>query len=424
MAAREPVPDEENSALVVAEVVSMLPGPWPADPPPPPGMPKPPPSEFMLAFDLIATTESNVLLDDERAATLREGLEAYPEAVELARTIADYARGQHEIELTPALIDVSLQETQDARTVVRWLEVDAAIRAQDGDLDGAVDSCRAILGVCRSIGDEPFLISGFVRIAMGTIAMMTTRRVLAQGEPSEAALARLQADVLAEAAEPLLLRGYRGERAGLDEIIRRVGHSEIPIVWLSRTASPDDPIPPVAPWGKLMFDSQRAVGLEWMNTVVSIARQPPYERAPLLKAWEAEMDRVKNSRLGTVAATLPLLMMPPMTSAASADGRFQGELGAMAILLAAERHRRKTGDWPDSGDEIDPAFLPERPVDPLTGRPFVVERGDGQILVHSVGPNLEDEHGAYEPRKWMSGELDDVGTRAWVVRLRRRPPPE
>ena len=74
-------------------------------------------------------------------------------------------------------------------------------------------------------------------------------------EASDAALARLQGLVLDERSQPLLLRGIRGERAILDEIIRRIRDAEIPIASLSGTISgdgtDDEPVPPVAPWGKL-----------------------------------------------------------------------------------------------------------------------------------------------------------------------------
>ena len=45
--------------------------------------------------------------------------------------------------------------------------------------------------------------------------MKSARRVLGQGEPSDAALARLQALVLDEWHQPLLLQGMKAERATL-----------------------------------------------------------------------------------------------------------------------------------------------------------------------------------------------------------------
>jgi hypothetical protein len=94
------------------------------------------------------------------------------------------------------------------------------------------------------------------------------------------------------------------------------------------------------------------------------------------------------------------------------------------MLLAAERHRRKHGDWPESIDAIDKDILPNPPADPFTGKSSRMERRDGQLLVYSVGPNLKDEHGAYDVRKWAKGVTDDdVGACAWDVPLRRQPPP-
>jgi hypothetical protein len=424
MAAREPVPDAENSAIVVAEVVSMLPESWPSTPPTEPGTPNPPPNQVQLAFDRIDSEAPNVRLDEETAATLRNELAAHREAIRRARTVAAYARGRHELDLTPGLVDTSLHESQNARTVVRLLAADAAIRAHDGDIDGALDSCAAILGVGRSIGDEPFIISGLVRVAMGGVAMKSARRVLAQGVPSDAALARLQSATLNDMGLPFLLQELRGERAILDEIIRRIRDEEIPISALSENGNPSDPVRPVAPWGKLWFDNQRAAGLEWMNQAVGIARQPSYKRAPLWKAWDADFARVRNSQIRAFLVLLPVLMIPAVESAVEAHVRYQSDLGSMAILLAAERHRGKTGEWPASIDALDPSILSNPLIDPFSGQPLRLERRDGQFLVHSIGPNLENERGAYEPKKWRRGGADDVGHGAWDVSHRGRQPQE
>jgi hypothetical protein len=419
MAHRDPVPDEQNSALVVAEALAKVPENWPAGPKPLPGEPMP---EVMRAYDRLDQSAANIRLDDATAEVLRGELDAYEEGVRIARTVADYRRGRHDLELGPTLIDTPLAETQAARTPARLLAADAAIRAHDGDLDGALDSCRAILGVGRSIGDEPFLIAQLVRMAIGEVAMKSARRILGQGEPSDAALGRLQVLVLDELAQPLLLHGMRGERAIQSELIRRVGAGEIPITALGgATFDPEGPRAVMGPCITLWFDYQQAVGLEWLNEAVAIARRPAAERPPLWEQWEANRDRVRRSRL-VFTAVLPLLLMPVLPSAGMAHSRYHAELGAASILLAAERHRRKTGAWPASIAAIDPAFLPSRPVDPFTGQPFRMEHREGQLRIYSLGPNHQDEHGAYDPKQWMKQRLDDYGTGAWDVPLRRQLP--
>src|SRR5262245_28716983 len=60
---REPVPDGENSALVVAEALSHLPENWPDGPAAAPGQPKPAPSEYTQAYDRLSNVAENARLD-------------------------------------------------------------------------------------------------------------------------------------------------------------------------------------------------------------------------------------------------------------------------------------------------------------------------------------------------------------------------
>ena len=235
-------------------------------------------------------------------------------------------------------------------------------------------------------------------------------------------MARLQADILADRDEPFYLAEVRGERAVFDALVTRVRDAELAIGALSGTA-PSGPPPPLASWGRLLFDNQRAVGLEWHNQLVAIEQQPARLRPPLIRAWSDEIRRVKDAGFERFGAVLPLLIIPALEASSAAYARYQAEMGATAILLAAERHRRRHGTWPDAPAAIDPAILPDPPVDPFGGQPFRIEHRAGQFLVHSVGPNLKDERGAYDPRTWLSGGPDDSGSGAWDVPLRRQPAP-
>jgi hypothetical protein len=96
-------------------------------------------------------------------------------------------------------------------------------------------------------------------------------------------------------------------------------------------------------------------------------------------------------------------------------------LKATALLLAAERHRRKHGEWPGSSGSIDAEVLAEPPVDPFTGRPFQMERRDGRFFIRSSGPSQKDDRGEFDPRRWQMGGADDVEVQAWDAPLRRRP---
>lgn len=421
MANRAAVPDEENSALIVEEVLAYMPESWPGGERDPSGGQTESSARATHAYDRIAASPPNQRLDDETIKTLGDELQTYDDAVWLARTLVDYRQGRHEVTLTPDLLSTPLALTQRTRSVARLLCADAAIRAERGDIDGALASCGAILRAGSSIGDEPFLVSNLVRIAICGVATTTIQRALAQGEPSHVAMAKLQSILLDELAQPLLLQGLRSERATMDELIRRIGNAELPIDALSGGGSLRDSVPAMSPWGRLMFDSQRAVGLEWTQQLIVIAKTVPHQRPPLIMAWERELNRVKSDRLRMWTAVIPLLFAPAAATAETADSRHRCNLAATVILLAAERHRQKIGHWPSTIAEIDPEFLPDPPLDPFTGQSFRMERRDGQLIVYSVGPNLTDEHGDCDLKRYNQGFPDDFGTRAWDVNLRRRP---
>ncbi len=426
MAHREPVADKENAALAVSQATEFFPREWPegyasrpaaaarsGTNPPGPSL-----SRAAEAFDALMASPDNRLLDETTAATLRRELEKSRRAVQIAQKVAGLARGRHEIKFGRALIDTQLDETQQARTVARLLLADAAIRAQDKDLEGALESSRAVLGVSRSIGDEPFLISQLVRIAIGEQALQSARRVLAQGEVSDDALTRLQTDVATELTAVRLLGGLKAERAVNFEVMRRICEGELPFTAPLAAPSPgwqtlnlSDLQAPISSFGKLYLDNDRAALLEWLNEAVAIARRPPPARASRWRAWDASVFK-QRSRIGDVNTTLPIALLHPLSAAGAADSQFDSELRATQILLAAERQRLKTGIWPASVAAIHREILSVAPTDVFSGHEFRMEHRDGQLDVYSIGPNGKDEHGAFDPKTHLEGGPDDFGTSA------------
>jgi hypothetical protein len=418
LAHREQVPDAENAAVVVAQAAELLPKEWPAVVASGAGGSTTGKTAASRAYDRLAAQSANLRPDESVAAVLRGELNAHTKALALARSVGAYRRGRHELVVGPAVFDTPLTETQAARRVARLLAADAALRAEAGDEDGALESCRAILGTARSVGDEPTLISALVRIAIDATALDSARRVLAQGEPSDAALAQLEALILDEKAQPLLLTAVNGERAMVHEVIRRVEGGQIRLATLVGKGMSNRIVANI-PGG---LSGQWALGLGWMNDAAAIARRPTSEQRALWTQWDTKIAAFHGGVLKRLTAFLPLELVPAMSSAGSAFLRSQAELGATAILIAAERQRRATGKWPASIDEIDPTILPEAPADPFCGKPFHVAYRNGQFFVYSIGPNGKDEHGEFDPKRWLNGARDDIGAKAWDVDRRRQPP--
>ncbi|MHB1557029.1 MAG: hypothetical protein ACYC61_06085 [Isosphaeraceae bacterium] len=423
LAHREPVPYTDNAAVVVAETLELIPRKWPPPAPPAGRQPQTPEEELGAVFARLGSMPENLKLDAATVRSIEAEVDRLREAIQIARTLIHYDRGRHELMIGPTVIDTQLPETQATRNVARLLTLDSALRADRGDLDGALESCRASVVAGRSIGDEPFMISQLVRIAIASYTMQATRRVLGQGEPSDAALAKFQSLILNERNQPLLLYAVRGERAQMDELIRRIRDGEVPIQALSNESwKPDGPGSrfTVAPWAMLNFDNQRALELELMNDTVAIAEASPDERPSMWEAWDRRIQSIRRQWHSGVTSDFAILMTPALAAGGRAHARYQAELGAMAILLAAERHRQRTGAWPDSVAAIDASLLPDPPLDPFTGQPYHIEHREGRLFVYSIGPNLRDEHGDYNYRKWGTkfANQDDVGAIGWDVELR------
>src|SRR5207253_2224054 len=81
---------------------------------------------------------------------------------------------------------------QRIRWIVNLLRDDVLMQTEEGDVHGAVQSCRALLNAARSVGDEPLLPSQLARINGVGTACKAVERVLAQGEPEPADLRELQ----------------------------------------------------------------------------------------------------------------------------------------------------------------------------------------------------------------------------------------
>lgn len=423
LAQRAQVPDGENSALIVTEAASLIPENWPASRLPKSDDSGKVPTNAPEAYQELDSTAPNVRLSDRAAELLRGEFKSHEKAARLARTLANYRRGRYELTIGRAVIDTLLSHTNRARTVARLLAADSTMRAYDGDIDGALDSCRAIVATGRSIGDEPFLISQLVRIAITHLAFKATSRVLGQGDSTDAALARMQELLLDELKQPLLVIAVNGERALSAETIRRIAAGEIAVFELSDSAgrSRTDAPAAVAPWEKLLFDHQQALSLDSLTKAVAIARQPARKRQPLWEEWEATRNQNIGDPLGRFTASIADAVTPALTAASTAFSRYETELGANAILMAAERHRRKFGKWPDAVANIDRAILVNAPTDPFSGRSYRLVHRDGRLFVYSIGPNGQNEKGEYDPRAWMRDGPDDVGASAWEVSRRAQP---
>jgi hypothetical protein len=398
-AARPVIPDDENSALVVSRAFALLPPRWP-------------PTELSERF---ADQQPQARLRDEDTAWLSDELCQRQDALVEARKMADLPKGRHPITYKRDFISTLLPTQQNARALMNLLQFDGMLQVQEGDLKGALRSCRALLNTARSIGDEPLLISQLVRMAGVSIACQAVQRVLAQGQPESEDLLEVQKLLEDEAKFRRLLVGARGERGGAHECLDALECGDITSSDIAGTRPS---------WSGRLIDAvardrirEQHPGLLAMESeIVRIADMPAHKRAEAMAVLEA---KVQNEPEGSVIR----LLMPAMTKIDAAARRTDGNLRCLIAAVAAERYRNRHGHLPENLEQLVPDFLAEVPLDPHDGEPLRFHRLEDRVVIYSLreGPSHAGALAPYDPDE-PSPPGVGVAVHLFKVEHRRQPP--
>lgn len=416
-ARREVLPDASNGALRVAEIMDALPADIEPKAPPEASAPRAGDgTPVRTALDRgLFPERPNVLLSDEEAEAVRAEAARKHAAILLARKMIRYPTGRNRIHWRPDMLQMSLDYAENARNVARLLNLDVVSRSQDGDADGALESCLAMLNVGRSLGDEPIAITQLVRIAITRMAANDVERVLARGEPSVRMLSALQSALARERDEPLHLYALRGERALFFRQVQNYENGTLPFPgteagtqgW-SRFLT--------GPQGRLFYRYNQGLGLHRFTQVVEISKAPPAKQAAL---WNAFWPQTyPKNLLDKVSALLVHLFLPAMDAISNASAQCKATLGACIVTLAAEQYRRTTGAWPTSTREIETILSVKLPVDPYSGKPYRLKETDESLIVYSIGPDLRDNGGNLNNVRAHLSDID-LGYKLWDLSHRR-----
>jgi hypothetical protein len=397
-AAREQVPEEENSARVVVAAATLLPKNWP-------------PKEFDDLFAKLAPAEQ---LPPEDFARLKKELADVRPVLLEARKLAGMPRGRHHISYQRNVLDTLLRDQIEGRRISRLLVLDALRHDQEGNLKEALVSCRAALNTARAIGDEPFASSQLIRTAGVVAVCQAVEHTLGQGEPPQEEIIAISKLLAEEDAYADLIVSARGERAvdhGTFDALESgdvsfgqmaVGKTE----WTDRF---------YALFYRDNLRDEHPIMLTLMTRWVAIAQLPSSEQAQVERQFEQEVRDQPQS------AILTRLLLPHLTKLGEASRRKHACIRCISAALAAECYRQTHKRWPDSLDQLSPQFLPAVPLDPFDGSPLRYRRIEDGVVIYSLGNDGVDDSGHLDPER-MTQTGVDVGYRLWDVSKRRQPP--
>lgn len=267
--------------------------------------------------------------------------------------LTDQPRGYLPISWSKDWIFTPGPPVQSFRTLAQLLQWDGRLRAEEGDLEGAVRSFQALLNDGSALRDVPHLAAQLVHIAIQSMAVGQLEHVLAQGELPEATLGALQARLEEEAAVPVVLIGVRGERAGIDRLFQALQNGDVSVSTLIKAYGPIKSMVSPAKSSEMpdwfpeeyalhfpgAVAQNRIAALRRMNRLVEILQRNPELQPKAIKEWDAA---------GPGELPLVYYLTFTMSKIAEYGHRRQAILHCAAVALAAERYRRQHGRWPSA----------------------------------------------------------------------------
>jgi hypothetical protein len=360
--------------------------------------------------DYVERLEPNVRLSAPFADLLQKELEKQKQAVTAARKLNDGpTTGRYPVRFTRDFISTALPHVDSLHNVRELLRLDAALRAQTGDLPGAAANCRGMLKAARSLGDEPFMISFMMRMTNFRTGIVALQRTLAQGELPDAELVKLDQLLKLELAEgPARLRhAMRAERASFDVMCAALADGLFPPQALfSGGRLKPSPWDEVVHWvdGERVVKKGYARGLKELSAAMQLLDLPESEQIKRFRELQSNTERQLPTL--SLADKIGLQSVGVM---ARVVGKYYQAIAHMRVARAAiavERYRLAQGRWPESLDTLVPSFLEAVPDDPFaeTAARVQFEIVNGSPVIYSVGARDNREAKQIRFRLWPPAE--------------------
>jgi hypothetical protein len=303
------------------------------------------------------------------------------------------------------LASVLLPQVQQLQSVVRALKADAMVAFDRGDAAGNARAILAMLGAADHAAEPPFLVCLLMRHSLVRPAIDEVHRVLAK-KPALWSESQLR-DVALALARPGRPFAYylEGERAHALDSIQRV-YSPSGLLTARGLHELDAFYRP--------YDSDKTKTDEsFTKRVASVASLP----ATAISSATAGESRAAVNRfmdLAAIDAQSPLAATSTAEEfAASLSSRYElfkrlapamaashrefvlsaGERDGVLLGIALELYRRKAGDWPTTLDQLVPRYMPELPIDRISGGPLGYGVLGGKPVVYSLGRDADDDLG-------------------------------
>ncbi len=281
-----------------------------------------------------------------------------------------------------------------------------------GRNDAAVVDLALVQRVAEAAKNEPFLISGLVRLAIVQIELQAVWEGLARHRFTESQLAALQTHL----AGLNLIADYvycmRGERALCNDTLAKMRQGTLPSDTFSGLPGDYSASFVTMPAG-WFYQNQVTINRidQKLIAVDAAGRRLNPRRFADDSVWQRDLAGFLPYKV------LARLLLPAVNKAVMKFAYGQACVDQAVLACALERHRLALGGYPASLAELAPKFLATLPVDLVNGEPLHYRLvAPDHFQLYSVGWNLKDDGGVPGEFKKAQGSSQhpDTMTGDWV----------
>ncbi len=325
-------------------------------------------------------------LPAEMKALVSEYVTDNNEALELLHQAAEIEHCRYPIDLTAGF--ATLQPyLSDMRNIVRLLELEAILHAEDGDGAAAMLSAVSGFGIARSLAREPLTVSQLIRSACQNSAISAVEQIINRVELTDEQLLELTERVreserisdmsCAFVGERCLGISFFGDPGTLDP---GLGGGSIPFQ-------------PIIGFYKAigMADSDMVIYLDLMEGYMQSTKLPLHERQQAVDAVCAKFQSTSKIHV------LLHVITPALSRVTTIELRTIAHLRTADAALGIQRYRLAADNLPEKLADLVPTYLQGVPKDPFDGNELRYKKLEPGFVVYSIGEDLSDDGGKEKP---------------------------
>ena len=369
-------------------------------------------------FESIRLLGPRESLTDDNVALLSTRLQEVAPALNVARSMADYERGQFFVVQSRDAFSTLIPDHQAGRQLAIMLQLDAMLQLHEGNHSQAVQDCLALLRTARAYEEEHTLIVQLIRTAIIRLAMQTVERVLADGECTDEELVTLQTEFEHAVQVPMLSQIAKGERGALHYFLSSLAAGDVVDTQILQAATgitDRSAIPAVAEIRRI-----HAGILQRCTAFLKLTKEPVSTQLPRALDLDAHNSKEAWAQSPVAKSLIKGPYQFPDNSGRSyfvwlveSNQIHVNDCETVITACAVERYRMAHGTWPINLEVLVPSFLKAVPLDPGDGQFIRYRPIENGVVIYGIDIDAVDNQGRLR-RELSSGASGfDRGVELW-----------